>query len=178
MTSVKKLTFLIFIAFLGVSLNAQEDGFTFRPFFGGGGGTAVFTGTGGQSFGGIGEFAVLFYTRGEMLWCAHIVGRGDSITTSNGNNYAIGGITGKVSLGGFLPVRFLRSYSFIEGGVGFGGGDGTRTSNMIFGGGGGIDLFFHRTGSIYLEAGYLQHFINGALVGGVSITIGTRGFFR
>ena len=45
-------------------------------------------------------------------------------------------------------------------------------------GGGGIDLFYHRTGSIYLEVGYLQHYVNNELMGGVSLVIGSRGYFR
>ena len=60
--------------------------------------------------------------------------------------------------------------------MGIGGGIETAALNLIFGGGGGIDFFFHRYGSIYLELGYLQHFINNNLVGGVSIGVGTRGF--
>ena len=47
-----------------------------------------------------------------------------------------------------------------------------------FFGGGGFDFFYYGTGSIYLEAGYLQHYLNNELIGGVSIGIGTRGFFR
>jgi len=50
--------------------------------------------------------------------------------------------------------------------------------NIIFGGGGGLDLFFNRHGSVYLEIGYLQHHINNELIGGISINIGTRRFFR
>ena len=177
MSAVKRLAILTVIGLVGMNLNAQESGFVFRPFFGGGGGTAVFDGTGGHGLGGIGEFAFLFYDRGLQV-AGHVVGRGDSITTSHGTHYGTGAITGKISFGGFLPRGFLRTYSFIEGGIGFGGGNETRVVNFIFGGGGGVDLFFHRLASIYLEAGYLQHFLNNELVGGVAITIGLRGYIR
>jgi len=50
------------------------------------------------------------------------------------------------------------------------------TFKPLFGGGGGIDLFYNKSGSIYLEAGYLQHYVNTELVGGVSISIGSRGW--
>jgi len=50
------------------------------------------------------------------------------------------------------------------------------TYKPLFSGGGGIDLFYHENGSIYLEVGYLQYYIKNELVGGVSISIGTRWF--
>ena len=163
------------LAFIGMNLSANENGFTFKPLFGGGGGTAVFDGVGGYGLGGMGEFAVLFYDRGLQI-SSHLVGRGDSITADTGINYGTGSILGKFSFGGFLSNNNFRSYGFVEGGVGFGGGNGTATSNILFGGGGGIDLFFHQKGSIYLEAGYLQHYLDNTLIGGVSISIGTRGW--
>jgi len=46
----------------------------------------------------------------------------------------------------------------------------------FFSGGDGIDLFYHKNGSIYLEAGYLQHYVRNELIGGVSISIGTQGY--
>ena len=177
MSVVKKLVILAAIAFVGTNLNAQESGFTFRPFFGGGGWTAVFDGAGGYSLGGTGEFAFLFYDRGMQIG-GHIVGRGNSITTSHGNSYGTGAVSGKISFGGLFPISFLRGYSFIEGGIGFGGGNETGGVNFIFGGGGGVDLFFHRHGSIYLEVGYFQHSLNNEIVGGAAITIGIRGYFR
>ena len=177
MTTIKKMAFILFISFVGMNLNAQESGFTLRPFFGGGGGTAVFDGFGGYGIGGVGEFAFLFYDKGLQMGFS-LIGRGDGITTEHGNNYGTGAIIGKLSLGGFFPNDFLRSYSFIEGGIGFGGGNGTTALNIIFGGGGGIDLFFHQKGSIYLELGYLQHYLNNRIIGGVSVSLGTRGYFR
>ena len=176
MTTKKKMVFLLSIALMSMNLNAQESGFTFRPFFGGGGVTAVFDGFGGYGIGGVGEFAFSFYDKGLQMGLSFL-GRGDGITTKDGNNYGTGAITGKVSLGGIFPNSIFRGYSFIEGGIGFGGGNGTTVINTIIGGGGGIDLFFYRRGSIYLELGYLQHFLNNELIGGVSITLGTRGFF-
>ena len=171
----KKIVFIFVFVIIGLNLSANENGFTFRPFFGGGGFSGMFTGSGGYGLGGIGEFAFLFFDNGLQM-SGHIMGRGDSITTDSRNNYRAGSIIGKLSLGGFFPNNFLRSYSFIEGGIGFGGRNETTALNLIFGGGGGIDIFFHRYGSIYFEAGYLQHLINNNLVGGVSISIGTRGF--
>jgi hypothetical protein len=75
-----------------------------------------------------------------------------------------------------LPKDFLRSYAFIEGGIGFGGGNETFALNVMFGGGGGIDIFYNKNGLIYLEACYLQHYLNNELIGGVSISIGARGW--
>jgi hypothetical protein len=168
------ILFLVF-AFIGLNLNAQENGFTFRPFFGGGGFSGMFTGSGGYGLGGVGEFAFLLFDNGLQIG-AHIIGRGDNIITESRNDFGIGSIIGKLSVGGFFPNNVFRSYSFIESGAGFGGGNGTTAFNLIFGGGGGIDFFLHRYGSIYLEVGYLQHLINNELVGGVSISIGSRGF--
>jgi len=178
----KRIAFLAVIAIMAVSLNAQERGFVFSPFFSGGGGTVVFDGFGGYGIGGIGEFALLFYDNNLQVG-AHLTGRGDSIFTADESRYGAGSITAKISLGGFFANNVTRGYSFVEGGIGFGGGisvDGSNSYaafNVIFGGGGGIDFFFLRNGSIYLEVGYLQHFINNELVGGISITLGARSFF-
>jgi len=57
-------------------------------------------------------------------------------------------------------------------------GNGFVYKPLFGGGGGGIDLFYHRKGSIYLEAGYLQHYVKNELVGGVSISIGTREYIN
>jgi len=171
----KKIVFILVFVIIGLNLSAQENGFTFRPFFGGGGFSGMVTGSGGYGLGGVGEFAFLFFENGLQM-SGHIIGRGDSIITDSRNNYGAGSIIGKLSFGGFFSNNFLRSYSFFEGGVGFGGGNETAALNLIFGGGGGIDIFYHRYGAIYLEVGYLQHYINNDLVGGVSLSIGTRGF--
>ena len=171
----KKIVVVLIFFIVGLNLSAQENRFVFRPFFGGGGFTGMITGAGGYGLGGIGEFAFLFFDN-NLQMAGHIIGRGDSIVTDSRNEFGAGSIIGKLSLGGFFPNNFLRGYSFIEGGVGFGGGNGTTAVNLIFGGGGGIDVFFHRLGSIFLEIGYLQHFINNDIVGGVSFTIGSRGF--
>jgi hypothetical protein len=173
--SGKKWIIVVAFAIIGMNLSANERGFMFKSLFGGGGGTAVFDGIGGYGIGGVGEFAVLFYNRGLQV-SSHIVGRGDSVTTDTGINYGTGSILGKLSFGGFFFIINFRGYSFVEGGIGFGGGNGTTTSNIIFGGGGGIDLFFHQSGSVYLELGYLQHYLDNILIGGVSISIGTRGW--
>jgi hypothetical protein len=178
MTFCKKMTVLLIMAFIGFNLNAQENGWTFRPFFGGGGGTATFGGAGNYGIGGYGEAAFLFYDKGLQIG-SHFIGRGDSVTVNSNNNYGTGSILAKLSFGGPLPKDFLRSYGFIEGGVGFGGGNNSGfTNNFIFGGGGGIDLFWHESASIYLEDGYLQHYVNNELVGGVTLSIGSRGYFN
>ena len=171
----KKWILVAFFVFIVMNLSAKENGFTFKPLFGGGGGTAVFDGTGGYGLGGMGEFALLFFDRGLQI-SSHLIGRGDSITPNTGINYGTGSILGKLSFGGFLSNNIFRSYGFVEGGIGFGGGNNTSTSNVLFGGGGGIDLFFHQNGSIYLEVGYLQHYLDSTLIGGVSISIGSRGW--
>ena len=172
-----KIAVILSFAFVGMNLNAQENGFVFRPLFAGGGGAAVFDGFGGYAIGGIGEFALLVYER-DLQFGLHFGGRGNTITSSSGNRYGSGSLMSRISLGGFWPRDFLRSYSFIEGGIGFGAGNNTTAMNIIFGGGGGLDLFFNRHGSVYLEIGYLQHHINNELIGGISINIGTRRFFR
>jgi hypothetical protein len=77
-----------------------------------------------------------------------------------------------------LPNNFLRSYGFIEGGIGLGGSNEGFVMDMIFGGGGGIDLFYNKNGAIYLEAGYIQHYVNNERVGGISISIGIRGYMN
>jgi len=173
----KKVFVLLILTFLGLNLYAQENGFTLKPFFGGGGFAGVIGGTGDYGLGGIGEFAFLFYDNGFQMG-GHIIGRGDTIATELKNNYGTGSLIGKLSFGGFFSNNFLRSYAFFEGGIGIGSVNETAGLNLIFGGGGGIDLFYYRTGSIYLEVGYLQHYINNELMGGVSIGIGTRGYFR
>jgi len=173
----KKLVILLVLSILSLNLNAKENGFNFKPLFSGGGVSGMVGSAGDYGFGGVGEFAFLFFENGLQM-SGHIIGRGDSITTEANNSYGTGSLIGKLSFGGFLPNNIMRSYAFFEGGVGFGGGNRTSALNIIFGGGGGIDFFYYRTGSIYLEAGYLQHYINNELVGGISIGIGTRGFFR
>jgi hypothetical protein len=176
MFSTNKLSFFLVIAFIGMNLSAQENGFTLKPLFSGGGATGTFTFDGaGYELGGYGEFAFLFFEKGLQI-SNHIIGKGNSITTDSGNKYGTGSIMDKVSFGGILPKDFLRSYAFIEGGIGFGGGNETFALNVMFGGGGGIDIFYNKYGSIYLEAGYLQHYLNNELVGGVSISIGARGW--
>jgi hypothetical protein len=184
MTIFRKVLILMVLGFVcagsftaNANIYAQDNGWTFKPFFGGGGGTATFGGTGNYGIGGYGEFAFLFYDKSLQIG-SHFIGRGDSITVNSDVNYGAGSLLAKLSFGGYLPGEFLRSYAFINGGVGFGGGNNTTATNFIFGGGGGIDLFWHRAASIYLEAGYLQHLVNNELVGGVTLSIGTRGYFN
>ena len=173
----KKVFVLMIFAFIGINLFPQENGFTYKPLLGGGGATAMVAGNGGYGIGGYGEYAFLVFEKGLQI-SNHIIGRGDTITSEFGNRYGTGSIIEKVSFGGFLPNNIMRSYTFVEGGVGFGGSNETFALNILFGGGGGIDLFYNKNGSIYLEAGYLQHYVKNELVGGVSISIGTRGYIK
>jgi len=173
----KKLFVPMIFTFVGLNLYAQGNGFTYKPFFGGGGATAMFAGNGGYGIGGYGEYAFLIYEDGLQIG-SHIIGRGDRITSESGNKYGTGSIIERISFGGFLPNIISRSYGFFEGGFGIGGGNETFAINVLFGGGGGIDLFYHRKGSIYLEAGYLQYYVKNELIGGVSISIGTRGYIK
>jgi len=73
-------------------------------------------------------------------------------------------------------MRALLIFAFI--GINLYAQENGFTYKPLFGGGGGIDLFYHRNGSIYFEAGYLQHYVKNELVGGVSISIGTRGYIN
>jgi hypothetical protein len=179
MNNCKKLAIFVVFAFIGINLNAQENGFTFTPHFGGGGFSTIFTfdRSGKYVAGTQGEFAFLFFENNFQISYS-IIGKGSSISTGYGDNYGTGSITNKISLGGYLPKDFLRSYSFIEGGIGFGAGTGTNALSYIFGGGGGIDLFFNETGTIYTEFGYLQHYIHHELVGGIAVSLGVRRYFR
>jgi hypothetical protein len=177
MTTGKRLAAFLVIALIGMNLSAQENGFTFKPLFGGGGAKGTFTFDGAYGLGGYGEYAFLFFDKGLQIG-NHIIGMGSSITTGSGNNYGTGSIMEKISFGGLLPKDFLRSYAFIEGGIGFGGDNSEKVAlDILFGGGGGIDLFFHKKGAIYLEAGYLQHYIQEERFGGITISIGTRGYY-
>jgi len=175
----KKIFVLAVFIFAGLNLYAQENGFMYKPLFSGGGATAMLAGNGGFAFGGYGEYAFLFYDKGLQI-SSHIIGRGDRIASESGNKYGAGSIIERISFDGFLPNNIKRSYAFVECGAGIGGGNGSFAFTILFGGGGGIDLFMfnHRSQSIYLEAGYLQHYIKNELVGGVSISIGTRGYIK
>ena len=84
MSICKKMDVLLVFAFIGINLYAQENGFTYKPLFGGGGATAMFAGNGGYGIGGYGEYAFLFYENGLQI-SSHIIGRGDSITSELGN---------------------------------------------------------------------------------------------
>jgi hypothetical protein len=67
-TFVKKLAVLAVFAFIVMNLHGQGNGYTFRPFFSGGG-TTIFDG-----IGGMGEFAFLFYDKSLQIG-SHLVGR-------------------------------------------------------------------------------------------------------
>ena len=59
-------------------------------------------------------------------------------------------------------IVVLLVFAFI--GIGLYAQQNGFTYKPLFGGGGGIDLFYHRKGSIYLEAGYLQHYVKMTLL--------------
>ena len=168
MSAGKRMTILLFLAFVGVGLYAQES--AFRLFFSGGGPTAALHG-----FGGKGEVAFLFYDRGLQI-SGHLVGRGGSVAIDN-DNHGAGSLGAKLSFGGLWPNGRFRSYAFVEGGIGAAGGNYGSHMTGLFGGGGGLDWLFTETASLYIELGYLQHHINNRLVGGPSISIGARSFF-
>ena len=163
---------MLLLALVGAGLYAQEGGFTFRPLFSGGGPTATLHG-----FGGKGEAAFLFYYNNGLQVGSHFVGRGGSLAV-DGEIYGAGSLSAKISFGGFWPNGVFRSYAFVEGGVGAAGGNSAVHVVGLFGGGGGIDWLFMERSSFYVEFGYLQHHMNGRLVGGPSISTGVRSFFR
>ncbi|MCL2600414.1 MAG: hypothetical protein FWD88_04450 [Treponema sp.] len=167
----KRIAVLLALALVGAHLHAQEGGFVFRPLFNGGGLTAALNGLGGK-----GEVAILFFDSGLQVG-AHIVGRGGLVSIDD-DNYGLGSFGAKLSFGGFWPNGVLRSYAFVEGGLGAaGGGDAGAHLAVLFGGGGGIDWLFLPNASLYLEFGYLQHHVNNRFCGGPSISIGARSFF-
>ena len=167
---------LAIFALAGMNLEAWEsdlspgNGFTFRPLLSGGGLTASLHG-----FGGVGEFAFLFYDSGLQIG-AHIVGRGGGININN-DNHGAGSLGVKISFGGLWPNGRFRSYAFVEGGLGAAGGNYGAHVAGLFGGGGGLDWLFVPNASLYLEFGYLQHHLGGRFAGGPSISIGARSFF-
>jgi len=169
MSHGKRVSVLLALAFVGVGLHAQEGGFTFRPLFSGGGPTAALSG-----FGGKGEVAFLFYDSGLQI-SSHIVGRGGSVAI-DGDAFGTGTLGAKLSLGGFWANGVLRSYTFVEGGIGAAGGSSGEHLVGLFGGGGGLDWLFAAGASLYIEFGYLQHHVANRFVGGPSITIGARNF--
>ena len=169
-----KFVSILIAAIFGTNSYAQESDFTFKRF-GGGGWTAVFDMSGGYGLGGYGEFAFLLNNKGSLQIVNHIIGKGENIVV-DGNAYGVGSITEKISFGGFLSEKF-RTYAFVQGGVGFGGGNETNVLNLNFGGGGGFDLFVHKQVSICLEAGYLQHHLDNKLIGGMLISLGIRSWF-
>ena len=167
----KTILLALAFAFAAAGLCAQEGGFTFRPLFSGGGPSASLYG-----FGGKGEAAFLFYDSGlQASW--HLVGRGGSVN-AGGERYGVGSFGAKLSLGGLWTGGSFRSYAFVEGGLGMAGGNFGAHMAGLFGGGGGLDWLFAENASLYVELGYMQHHINGKLVGGPSVSIGARSFFR
>jgi len=165
----KRVAVLLAFAFVGVGLSAQEGGFTFRPLFSGGGPTAALSG-----FGGKGEVAFLFYDSGLQI-SSHIVGRGNSVVI-DGDTFGVGSLGTKLSLGGFWRNATLRSYAFVEGGIGAAGGNSGGHLVGLFGGGGGLDWLFTARASLYIEFGYLQYHVGGGFAGGPALTVGARSF--
>jgi len=173
-TKTGKFVCLLIVTIFSANSYAQQSDFTFKRS-GGGGLTAVFDMAGGYGWGSYGEFAFLLRNKGGLQIINHIIGQGGSIVV-NGNTYGIGSITQKISFGGFLSPK-IRTYGFVQGGIGVGGSNETIALNLSFGGGGGMDLFVHRRISIYFEAGYLQHHLGHKLIGGMSASIGIRSWF-
>lgn len=145
-----------------------------------------FTIGGGSTFspaidgGGHGEFVFLIYHNGLDIR-NHLVLRGNAIHDKNGAGYGTFTLSEKISLGGISPNKLMRSYGFVEGGVGF-WGNGTKALfktpvGFVFGGGGGTDIFFAKSLSVYLEAGWLGHFVDEKIIDGPIFQIGWRGHF-
>jgi hypothetical protein len=173
----RKMSVLFILAIIGMNLYAQESGFTFKPY-GGGGATATFDFHGGYVVGGLGEFAFLFYDKGLQI-SNHIVGRWDFMQTASENKYSSGSFSEKISLGGFFIKNIIRAYGFIEGGAGVGGAKSTGPLlKIVYGGGGGIDFLYNKYGSMFLEVGYLQNHLNNETVGGLTTAVGFRGEFK
>jgi|GEM_PF-1342036 len=173
-TKTAKFVSLLIAIIFSTNSYAQESDFTFKRI-GGGGFTVVFDMAGGYGWGGHGEFAFPVRDRGGLQIISHIIGKGMSVVV-NDNRYGIGSIANKISFGGFLSPK-IRTYGFIQGGIGIGGGNETIALNLNFGGGGGMDVFVHRRMSIYFEVGYLQHHLGNKLIGGMSASIGVRSWF-
>ena len=166
----KKIAILLTLALAAANLGAGENGFVFRPLFGGGGLAASL-----NSFGGKGEAAFLLFDGGLQV-AGHVVGRGGLVAVDRAG-YGTGSLGAKLSFGGFWPNGVLRSYAFVEGGLGAAGGDTGARLAFLFGGGGGLDWLFLRNASLFLELGYLQHHVDGRFAGGPSVSIGSRSFF-
>jgi hypothetical protein len=130
--------------------------------------------------GGHGEFAFLIYRNGWDIR-NHFVIRGNSITDKNGAGYGALTLSEKISLGGISPNKLMRVYGFGEGGIGLWGSETkaliTTPLVLVFGGGGGSDIFFTKSLSLYLETGYLGHWLDSEIIGGAILQIGWRAYF-
>ena len=173
---LKKLGFLLAVfLFLNAALFAEEDGQDIGRLFLGGG--ASFTPS--SNGGGYGEFSFLLY-HNKIDIRNHFVLRGAGLKEGT-DNYGIITLSEKVSVGGFTPDGRFRLYGFIEGGAGIYAGDGKPLFELplayTFGGGGGTDIFYSDSGSIYFETGYLGYMLDSTYIGGAIFQIGWRGYF-
>jgi hypothetical protein len=174
---VKKIFLLTVAVLFCTSLSAQEGNSNDVRHFAIGGGSTFSPAING---GGHGEFVFLIYHNGLDVR-DHLVIRGNSITDKNDTEYGTFTLSEKISFGGISPNKLMRVYGFMEGGIGFWGNEAKALFKtpltFIFGGGGGTDIFFAEYLSVYLEAGWLGHFLETKTIGGPIFQIGWRGHF-
>jgi hypothetical protein len=160
---------------LNAALFAEDDGQDTRRFFMGGG--VSFTPV--SSSEGSGEFSFLLYHNNFDIR-NHFVFRGAGLKDGP-DDYGILTLSEKISVGGITLGGRFRVYGFVEGGAGVYSGNGKKFFTMplayTFGGGGGTDIFYTGSGSIYFETGYLGYMLGSTHIGGPFFQIGWRGYF-
>jgi hypothetical protein len=172
----KKVGFLLVVFLsLNATLFAEEDGQDIGRFFLGGGVNFTSASNGG----GNGEFSFLLY-HNKLDIRNHFIFRGAALKEGT-DNYGIMTLSEKISVGHITLDSRFRVYSFIEGGGGIYAGDEKSFLEMplvyTFGGGGGTDIFYSDSGSIYFETGYLGYMLGSTYIGGAIFQIGWRGYF-
>jgi hypothetical protein len=171
----KLVVFMIVFAVFCVNLFSQETTEDVKRFFTGGG----ITFSPNVDGAGHGEFSFLLY-HNKLDIRNHILLRGTGLVIDN-VNYGLLTLSEKISLGGIISNNRFRSYTFLEGGIGFFGNNDKKFFSTplaySFGAGGGTDIFMGKNGSVYLEAGYLGHILGSKYIGRPMFQIGWRGYF-
>jgi len=172
MTVVKKISILLILGLVCAQIFAQENEAVPRFSLGGG----LFLSGGSMDSGGIADFSILIFHKNVLDIRNHFVFRG--------GNFREGGImmlSEKLSFGGIAAGNW-RSYGFIEGGFGITANEAKNFFEKPFafsvGCGGGSDIFFTPTTSIYFEAGGLFVVSDGEWTSGGIFTVGWKGWFR
>jgi hypothetical protein len=159
---------------LNAALFAEEDGKNIGRFFVGGGVNFTPASDGG----GYGEFSFLIHNNIDLR--NHFVLRGAGLKDRT-DDYGLLILSEKISWGGITLGGRFRVYGFVEGGAGIYSGKGKPLFKMplayTFGGGGGTDIFYTSSGSIYFETGYLGYILGSTYIGGPVFQIGWRGYF-